>query len=94
MDQANRAEAKTDMMPLGIVIRRSPGVTPWAKWAWRAIAVLPGAAAADWAVLRAADGVCDFHAATLTLELHRADAEAYMQGLTASPPSVYVVMRA
>lgn len=90
MDQA---KAKIDMMPLGIVIRRSPGVTPWAKWAWKAVAVLPGAAPADWRPLREDEGACEFHAATLPLELHRADAEAYMQGLTASPPSVYVVMR-
>lgn len=90
MDQA---KAKTDMMPLGIVIRRTPGVTPWARWAWKAVAVMPGAAAADWTLLREGEGVSEFHAATLPLELHRADAEAYMQGLTASPPSVYVVMR-
>ncbi|MEO1919686.1 MAG: DUF3305 domain-containing protein, partial [Paracoccaceae bacterium] len=22
-------------MPLGIVLRKSPGVTRWAKWVWR-----------------------------------------------------------
>lgn len=85
--------SKIDVMPLGVVIRRTPGVTPWARWAWTVVAVLPGAADADWALLREEDGACEFHAATLTLELHRADAEAYMQGLTANPPSIYVVLR-
>ncbi|NIZ13758.1 DUF3305 domain-containing protein [Phaeobacter sp. HF9A] len=80
-------------MPLGIVIRRRPGVTRWQRWSWKVVAVLPGAAAADWALLREEGESCEFHAATLPLELHRADAEAYMQGLSANPPSVYVVMR-
>jgi len=85
--------AKMDVMPLGVVIRRTPGVTPWARWAWRVVAVLPGAADADWSLMREEGEACEFHAATLPLELHRADAEAYMQGLTANPPSIYVVMR-
>ena len=39
-------------MPLGIVLRRAPGVTRWAKWSWKATAVLPGAGEADWRELR------------------------------------------
>ena len=35
-------------VPLGIVLRRAPGVTRWAKWVWTASAVMPGAGAADW----------------------------------------------
>ncbi len=81
------------MMPLGIVMRRTPGVTRWARHAWKAVAVLPGAAPADWVLLREEGEVAEFHAATLPLELYRADAEAYMQGLSATPPSVYVVLR-
>lgn len=84
---------KTDVMPLGIVIRRTPGVTRWAKWSWKVSAVLPAAAPADWQLLREEEGASEFHAATLPLELHRAEAEAYMQGLTAEPPCVYVIMR-
>lgn len=84
---------KFDVMPMGIVLRRAPGVTPWAKYAWKAIAVLPGAAEASWLLLRHEAGVSDFHAATLPLELHGADAEAYLHGLSTSPPCVYVVLR-
>lgn len=84
---------KTDVMPLGIVLRRSPGVTRWAAWSWQAVAVLPGAGAADWQLLREDGGVSEYHAATVPLELHRAEAEAYMQGLSAEPPCVYVVLR-
>jgi Protein of unknown function (DUF3305) len=84
---------KFDVMPIGIVLRRTPGVTRWAKYAWKAIAVLPGAAEANWQLLGETDGVRDFHAATLPLELHGSDAEAYLHGLSAEVPSVYVVLR-
>lgn len=80
-------------MPLGIVIRREPGVTRWAKHIWKAVAVLPGAGEAHWKELRRDGEVVEYHAATLTLELHRTDTEAYLHGLSAKVPSVYVVMR-
>ncbi|MFZ7091836.1 DUF3305 domain-containing protein [Primorskyibacter sp. 2E233] len=80
-------------MPLGIVLRRSPGVTRWAKYAWRAVAVLPGAGPAEWRVLRQEGEIYEYHAATLTLELHGAETEAYLSGLSAEVPSIFVVMR-
>ncbi|MGV6846964.1 MAG: DUF3305 domain-containing protein [Marinibacterium sp.] len=80
-------------MPMGVVIRRMPGVTRWAPYHWRAVAVLPGAGPAEWHELRRDDDAVEYHAATLALDLHGADTEAYLQGLTANPPSVYVVLR-
>lgn len=80
-------------MPLGIVIQRSPGVTRWAKHVWKATAVLPGAGEADWKELRREGETVVFHAATVTLELFRTDTEAYLHGLSAKVPSIYVVMR-
>ncbi len=35
----------------------------------------------------------EYHAATLPLELFRTDTEAYLHGLSAKVPSIYVVMR-
>ncbi|TMM51329.1 DUF3305 domain-containing protein [Sulfitobacter sabulilitoris] len=81
-------------MPLGVVIRKSPGVTAWAKWAWKAVAVLPGAAKADWKVLRREGDAVEFHAATLPLELYVSDTEAYVHELGTQVPSIYVVLRA
>lgn len=81
-------------MPLGIVVRQSPGATRWAKWAWRAVAVLPGAGPADWKQLRNQDDTTDFHAASVPLELHGAESEAYLTGLSDKDPAIYVVMRA
>ncbi|MEP0522230.1 MAG: DUF3305 domain-containing protein [Hyphomicrobiales bacterium] len=80
-------------MPLGIVIRRQPGVTRWAKWVWRAVAVLPGAAQESWKEMRREGEVIEYHAATVELELHRADAEAYMVSLSMEPPTIFVILR-
>ena len=80
-------------MPVGVVLRRTAGVTRWAKWSWKATAVLPGAADADWRELRSEDGVTEYHAATVPLNLHGAETEAYVHGLGPDVPCVYVVMR-
>lgn len=84
---------KSISMPLGVVIRRVPGVTRWAAHVWKAVAVLPGAGAADWKELRTDGDAVEYHAATLPLELFRTDTEAYLHGLSAKVPAIYVVMR-
>lgn len=84
---------KSISMPLGIVVRRAPGVTRWVTHVWKAVAVLPGAGEAAWKELRRDGEVVEYHAATLPLELFRTDTEAYLHGLSAKIPSIYVVMR-
>ena len=69
-------------------MRRTPGVTRWAAWSWKAVAVLPGASDADWKMLRAEGDVTEFHAATLDLWLYVSDTEAYAHELGAEEPSV------
>lgn len=80
-------------MPLGVVVRKSPGVTRWAKWAWRVSAVLPGAAQANWRELRRDGETVEYHAATLPLTLWAAETEAYLTNLADGAPSIYVVLR-
>ncbi len=80
-------------MPLGIVIRKSPGATRWAKWVWKAVAVLPGAQPADWHELRRDGDLVEYHATTVPLELYRTEAEAYLSAISTRTPSIYVVMR-
>lgn len=80
-------------MPLGIVLRKTPGVTRWVPFNWTASAVLPGAGAADWRVLRQEGDAIEYHAATIPLELHGAETEAYLHGLQADIPSIYVILR-
>ncbi|SFL01760.1 DUF3305 domain-containing protein [Shimia haliotis] len=80
-------------LPLGIVVRRTPSVSRWAPWAYKAVSVIPGAGAADWQVLREDGDVIEYHAATVPLELWHTDTEAYLAGLSARVPSIGVVMR-
>ena len=80
-------------MPLGVVIRKVPGVTRWVKHVWKAVAVLPGAGRAEWNEMRREGDTIEYHAATLPLELFRTDTEAYFHGLSVKVPSIYVVMR-
>ena len=80
-------------IPIGIVMRRAPGATRWAKWNWTASAVLPGAGPADWRELRREGEAVEYHADTVTLELHGADTEAYLHELCAKTPSLYIVLR-
>ena len=80
-------------MPLGIVLRRAPSVTRWAKWVWTASAVLPGAGQANWHELRREGEVTEYHVATLDLDLHGADTDSYLHELNAKVPSVYVILR-
>lgn len=78
---------------MGVVVRRSRGVTRWAKWSWRVTAVFAGAGPASGQQLRSAESFDEFHLATVPLELHGAETEAYLTGLSSRVPSVYVVMR-
>ena len=80
-------------MPVGVVVRRTPGATRWAKYAWRAVAVLPGAGPAEWKEMRREGDAVEFHAGTAEMELWRTDTEAYLVAISNEPPSVYVIMR-
>ena len=84
---------KSVSIPLGIVIRKVPGVTRWVDHVWKAVAVLPGAGPAHWKELRRDGDVIEYHAATVPLELFRTDTEAYLHGLSTKIPAIYVVMR-
>ena len=85
--------AKYQAMPVGVVIRRAPAVTRWAKWSWKVSGVLPGAGPADWRVLREENGATEYHAATVELELHGAETESYLHGLSSDAPGIFVVLR-
>jgi Protein of unknown function (DUF3305) len=92
MRLSNTTAAQIEM-PLGLVIRKTPGITRWARWIWKAVAVLPGASPADWVELRREGEAVEYHAATLTLTLWAGDAEAYLTNLSDKVPSIYIVLR-
>lgn len=81
-------------MPLGVVIERRHIDNPWQKFAWRSVAVIPGAPRVEaWHEVRRGDGWVHYHAATLPLTLHRKETEAYLVNLATKPPRLYVVLR-
>lgn len=80
-------------LSIGVVIRKQPGATRWARWIWRPVAVLPGAGPANWHEMRRDGRATEYHAATLVLEVHRKETEGYRVALSNDPPSVYVVLR-
>lgn len=86
------AMPKTLEIPMGVVLRRRPGVTRWAKWAWSAVAVLPNAGPGGFRVLREEGDVTDYHAATVPMLLHRTEVESLRTALMMSPPSVFAVL--
>lgn len=85
--------SKIAEMPVGILLRRSPGVTRWVSHVWTLAGILLHAAPASWKPLRRSGEVEEFHAATLTLQLHRKDTDSLVQNLCARTPSVWVALR-
>jgi hypothetical protein len=85
---------KIETMPLGIILERREIDNPWQDHSWRAVAVMPGAAEVeDWHLLASEEGWAQYHAATLTLELHRSETESYRTNLADNPPRIFVVLR-
>ena len=79
-------------IPMGVILRRKPGVTRWAKWAWTAVAVLPHAGQGGFRILRDEGDVTDFHAATVPMDLHWTEVDSYRVSLMMTPPSVFAVL--
>ncbi len=79
-------------LQVGAVVRRSPGVTRWARDIWKPVAIIPGAPGAFWKELVHEGEVVDYHAGTVTMELFRADVEGYLVSLNMAVPSVWIIM--
>lgn len=81
-------------IPVGVVVAREKIDHPWQEYRWRTISVfLDAPEDATWRELRHGPGFVQYHAATLPLELHRKETEAYLLNLEGGEPSVYVVLR-
>lgn len=79
-------------LKVGAVVRRTPGVTRWARDIWKPVAVIPGAPDAFWKEMVREGEVVDYHAATVSMELFRADVEGYLVSLNMAVPSVWIIM--
>lgn len=89
---SGRTENWRREFPVGAIVRRTPGVTRWVKDIWKPVGVIPGAPQAFWKELSRDGEVVDYHAATVTLELYRADVEGYLVSLNMAAPSLWVVL--
>ncbi|TGN39163.1 DUF3305 domain-containing protein [Marinobacter confluentis] len=89
---SNRTESWKRELQVGAVVRRKPGATRWAKHVYKPVAIIPGAPDAFWKELVRDGDVVDYHAGTVTLELYRADVEAYLVSLNLTVPSVWVIL--
>ena len=91
-DQSDIFSARMVRMPVGVVMKKSPGVTRWATDIWTPVALVPGANFPEWTELRRVGEVVEYHARSVEIELHRSEVEAYKVSLTMSPPSAFVVL--
>ncbi|WBU41665.1 DUF3305 domain-containing protein [Marinobacter alkaliphilus] len=89
---SSRTDSWKRELPVGAVVRRTPGVTRWARDIWTPVAVIPGAPEAFWKDMVRNGDVVDYHAGTVTMELFRADVEGYLVSLNMAVPSVWVVL--
>jgi hypothetical protein len=81
-------------MPLGVVVERRELDNRWQRFAWRPVAVIPGAPpVGPWRELVRGERFVRWHAATLPLELHRTETEAYRANLSGRVPAIYVGLR-
>jgi hypothetical protein len=81
-------------MPLGVVVERRELDNRWQRWAWKPVAVIPGAPpVGPWRELVRGERFVRWHAATLPLELHRTETEGYRANLSGRVPAIYVVLR-
>lgn len=81
-------------MPLGIVVERRTSIHSWADDIWMPVAVVTGAPMdADWSPMVSGQGWARYLAATLLLELHHTETDAYIFNLMSRTPTLYVVLR-
>jgi hypothetical protein len=86
-------DERSASIPVGVIVRRQPGVTRWAKVVWQAVGLIPFAGPGNWQEMRREGEVVDYHAGTANLTLWRTDTEAYLVALNGRPPSVFAILR-
>ena len=79
-------------LPVGVMVRRTPGTTRWAQWVWTPVAVVPGAPDAFWKEMVQDGEIIDYLAGVAELSLYRSDVEAYKVSLNMQTPSIWVIL--
>jgi hypothetical protein len=81
-------------VPVGVVVERRRGATPWADWVWRPAAVLLDLPEAEpWTLLRDEGDAALFYAGAADLTLYPTDTDNYRHTLQQEPPRLWAVLR-
>ena len=81
-------------LAVGVVIERRKAKSPWADFAWRPVAVLPGVPdAAPWTPLDGDGERINFYGGAAALKLYRSDASGYRDNLATGGALLWVVLR-
>jgi hypothetical protein len=82
-------------IPVGVVVDRYKGSSPWQDFIWRPVAVLAGEPeAAPWTVLASNTDSTTYYAGTALIELYRTETTNYRDNLASGSPGLWVVLRA
>lgn len=82
-------------IPVGVIVERSKGTTPWAEFYWRAIGVLAGQPDTPaWTVLSDDGQRMTFYAGTADVALYRTETGFYRDNLASGAPALWIALRA
>lgn len=81
-------------IPVGVLVERSKGTTPWNDYVWRPVGVLAGAPATPpWTKLSDDGERAQFFAGTADIDLFRTETGNYRDNLASGGPSLWVALR-
>ncbi len=84
----------SERLRVGVVLERRRIAHLWQEHAWRAVAIVPGAADTDAPrLLSEGEGWQRYHFATLDIEVFRCETEGYRHNLSQTEPVVYALWR-
>lgn len=79
---------------VGVVVERRKAQSPWIDYTWRAVSVLPGAAAAPaWTVLAEQGERTTIYAGSAEIALFRTETGNYRDNLDSGAPLLWVALR-
>ena len=82
-------------LPVGVIVERSKGTTPWAEFYWRAVGVLAGQPdTPPWSILSDDGERVTFYAGTADVVLHHTETGFYRDNLNSGTPALWVALRA
>jgi hypothetical protein len=82
-------------IPVGVIVERSKGTTPWAEFYWRAVGVLAGQPDTPaWSVLSDDGQRVTFYAGTADVDVRRTETGFYRDNLNSGAPALWVALRA